>query len=133
MGILAAGGTTDPRNGRAATLAFTSPDGLAWEPLEGEGLKGVWVEDVTATPDGWLLTGWGTKRAAQVPATLWTTDLATFSAIPFPHELKEGGALHAGAVASDGMTMVVVGSTILNRGEVPTAWVRDASGVTTTD
>ena len=133
MGILAAGGTTNPRNGRAVTLAFTSPDGLAWEPLQGQGLEGVWVEDITATPDGWLLTGWSTKRAGQLPATLWTTDLATFSAIPFPHEMKEGGQLHAGAVGSDGTTMVVVGSTILNRGEVPTAWVRDGSEAATTD
>ncbi len=133
VGILTVGGTTDSRNGRATTLAFTSPDGLAWEPLEGEGLEGVWVEDVTATPGGWLLTGWSTKRAGQVPATLWTTDLATFSPVPFPREMKEGGSLHAGAVASDGTTMVVVGSTILNRGEVPTVWVRDGSEAATTD
>ena len=133
MGILAVGGTTDPRNGRAVTLAFTSSDGLAWEPLEGQGLERIWVEDITAAPDGWLLTGWSTKRSGQLPATLWTTDLATFGTIPFPRELKEGGQLHAGAIASDGTTMVVVGSTILNRGEVPTAWVRDGSGASTTD
>ncbi len=133
VGILAAGGTTNARNGHAVTLAFTSPDGLAWEPLEGAGLEGIWVEDVTAAHDGWLLTGWSTKRAGQLPATLWTTDLETFSVIPFPREMKEGGQLHAGAVGSDGTTMVVVGSTILNRGEVPTAWVRDGRGAATTD
>ena len=65
VGILAVGGTTDPRNGRAATLAFTSPDGLAWEPLEGEGLEGVWVEDVTRHP--WWLAAHGLEHEACRP------------------------------------------------------------------
>ena len=37
------------------------------------------------------------------------------------------GLVPAAAVGSDGTTMVVVGATILNRGEVPTVWVREAS------
>lgn len=124
-GILVVGGTTSPRRGRAATLAFTSPDGLAWQPLEGPGLEGAWLEDVAAAPDGWLLAGWSSDRSGELPAALWTADLETFSAIPFPREMKEGGLIHAAAVGSDGRTMVVVGSTILNRGAVPTAWVSD--------
>ncbi len=115
------------------TLAFTSVDGLVWERLHGTGLEGVWVEDVAAAPDGWLLTGWSTDRGGQLPAALWTADLETFDTIPFPREMKEGGLAHAGAIGSDGTTMVVVGSTILNRGEVPTVWVRDASEAAAAD
>lgn len=132
-GTLVAGGTTNERNGRAATLAFTSSDGLSWEPLEGPGLDGLWVEDVAAAPDGWLLAGWSTTRDGQVPATRWTTDLTTFHPIAFPREMKDSGLVHAGAVASDGSTMVVVGSSILNRGEVPSAWVRVADQVASAD
>jgi hypothetical protein len=133
QGTLVAGGTTNQRNGRAVTLAFTSPDGFSWEPLDGKGLEGIWVEDIASSPSGWLLAGWSANRNGQLPATLWTTDLATFDPIPFPHELKEGGTLHAGAIAADGSTMVIVGSTILNRGEVPTAWVRDAGEAAAAD
>jgi hypothetical protein len=126
-GILVVGGTTSPRRGRAATLAFISLDGVTWQPLEGPGLEGVWLEDAAAAADGWLLAGWSSGRSGELPAALWTADLETFSAIPFPREMKEGGLVHAAAVGSDGTTMVVVGSTILNRGEVPTVWVRETS------
>jgi hypothetical protein len=124
-GILAVGGTTSPRQGRVATLAFTSPDGLTWEALKGPGLEGVWLEDVAAAPGGWLLAGWSSDRSGELPAALWTVDLETFRTIPFPREMKEGGVVHAAAVGVDGTTMVVVGSTILNRGEVPTVWVAE--------
>jgi hypothetical protein len=122
-GTLAAGGTMDPRSGRAETLAFTSVDGQVWTPLMTPGLARVWIEDIVTTPDGWLAVGWRAGRAGQFPATLWSTDLAGFQALPFPREVRAGGMLHAGAVSPDGGTLVVVGSSVLARGDVPTVWV----------
>ena len=40
---------------------------------------------------------------------------------------KSEGMLHAAALSEDGATLVAVGSTMLNRGEVPTVWVRSLS------
>jgi hypothetical protein len=122
-GVLAVGGTTNPRNGRSVGLAATSADGLAWEPQDARHLRKVWVEDAAVHPDGWLFVGWQANGYEQSPAALWTTDLQVFEPLEFPREMKGSGMLHAVAVGEDGVTAVAVGSTVLNRGVVPTVWV----------
>jgi hypothetical protein len=42
--------------------------------------------------------------------------------------MKPGGMLHAGAVDPEQGTLVVVGSSVLNRGEVPSIWFRSSDG-----
>ncbi len=120
--ILAAGGSTK-ETGDSTMLLTTSPDGLSWQTLEAPATR-VWVEDLVALPDGWLFVGWESRRGETRPATRVGSDPADLARIPFPREVKEGGLLHAGAVGPTGETMVVVGTTILNRGSVPTVWVR---------
>jgi hypothetical protein len=120
--ILAAGGST-METGDSAMLLATSPDGLSWEILDVPGTR-LWVEDLVALPDGWLFVGWESRRGETRPATRVGSDPADLARIPFPREVKEGGLLHAGAVGPTGETMVVVGTTVLNRGSVPTVWVR---------
>lgn len=127
-GVLAVGGTTLEPSGRSDTLAFSSPDATTWEPSDVPGLRGVWVEDVVTAPSGWLFVGWTSGRSGQRPATLWTTDLEQVRTLRFMRETKEGGLLHAAAISEDGLTLVAVGSTVLNRGEVPTVWVRSVPG-----
>ena len=126
-GILAAGGTSDPDTGHTLPLLFTSPDGQTWARLTAPGLRSAWVEDIVAAPGGWLLVGWLADDEGQRPATLWSDDLASFRRLRFPKEVKDGGLLHAGAASLDGSTLVVVGSTSLNRGDVATAWFRSLS------
>lgn len=121
---LAVGGTTNARSGRTETLAVTSSDGQLWAPLQAPGLARVWIEDVVAAQGGWLAVGWSAGRAGQSPATLWSSDLAEFQVLPFTREMKSGGMLHAGAIGQEDGTLVVVGSSVLNRGEVPSIWFR---------
>lgn len=122
-GILAAGGTFDFESGTSDALLATSEDGLAWETQQARGLRGVWFEDVAPRDGGYLLIGWRATGDGQVPASLWTTDLRTFEPGSFPRELKRGGLLHGVAFAKEGTAAVAVGSTVLNRGVVPTVWV----------
>lgn len=122
-GVMAVGGTIDFEDGDSEGLLATSSDGLAWEAQQPRRLRGVWLEDVATTDAGLLLVGWRASRDDQVPATLWTTDLRTFEAGAFPREVKLSGDLHAVAFGTDGATAVAVGSSILDRGDVPTIWV----------
>lgn len=126
-GILAAGGTFDFESGESDALAATSPDGAAWELLPTRRLRGLWTEDVAARDDGVLLVGWRATWDGQVPTTLWTTDLRTFTRGSFPREVKRSGLLYGVAFSEDGATAVTVGSTVLNRGAIPTVWVNVGS------
>ena len=128
-GILAAGGSFDFDSGRSDALVATSPDGAAWEPLPTRRLRGIWTEDVAAREDGLLLVGWRATRDGQVPTSLWSTDLRAFTRGSFPVELKKGGLLYAAAFSEDGATAVAVGSTVLNRGVIPTVWVSVGTAV----
>jgi hypothetical protein len=121
-GVLAAGGAST-ENGSSSTLLARSADGQAWQTVDAPSSR-LWVEDLVGLPDGWLLVGWETRRGESRPATLLGSDPSALQRIAFPREVKEGGLLHAGAVGPAGETMVVVGSSILNRGSVPTVWVR---------
>lgn len=121
-GVLAAGGAST-QNGSSSMLLASSTDGQTWQTVDAPPSR-LWVEDLVGLPDGWLLVGWETRQGDSRPATLLGSDPSALQRIPFPREVKEGGLLHAGAVGPTGETMVAVGSSILNRGSVPTVWVR---------
>jgi hypothetical protein len=122
-GILAAGGATDPGTDTNGALLATSEDGALWVPRQPRSLRGTWVEDIADLGDGLVLVGWRTRRGDQIPDAAWTADLATFTRLDLPSELKDSGALHATAAAPDGSSLVAVGYNILNRGLVPTVFV----------
>lgn len=122
-GVLAVGSVFDPDEHATRGLLVRSSDGLTWERLTGRRPGATWFEDVASRGDGFLLVGSRPVSDDMVPSILWSSDLAGYSAASFAREVKPTGMLHAAAFGADGAPAVAVGSSTLNRGQVPAIWV----------
>lgn len=122
-GVLAVGSAFDPDEAANRGLLVRSGDGLTWERLTGRRPGATWIEDVASRGDGFLMVGSRPVSDDIVSSILWSSDLVGYSAASFPREVKSTGTLHAVAFDVDGAPAVAVGSSMLNRGQVPAIWV----------
>ena len=131
-GAIAVGATRGTRATDPAGLLMGT-DGTDWGDLPGAAIPGatfqdaLWLGGDPGTGSGGMLIGGWTQDGSLEPGAWWSTDGETWEPGVFPASMKGEGMLVALAEGRDGV-IVAVGSMLLNRGEVPAAWVSQSGG-----
>ena len=103
-------------------------DGLAWQVLDGGGIRhasfddAVWLGGTPTSGDGGLLVVGTDQAGATRPGSWWSTDGETWQPVPFP---RAPGLVHATAAGPTG-TVVAVGMAELDAAWVAAAWIMSA-------